>query len=226
VTPADIQAVAAEVSASALLMVPEGHNATWAGFVPAPTDSTARVSGTSYPMRNQRHADLVVGADGVSVVSEDSFATVRFDECAAMLVWPDGGRMLIGNDSLVCRVEPTLYDIPEAALRQIDAAVPADRQLPQPAREADAIPRPPDPVSVPAPRRKVSGLRIAGLSVLGLFSLIMVCFSGLATLGLAGSEEEIEGGWVVVGGFWFVTLLVVVPTIWLIRLTRRSRTSA
>jgi len=225
VTVEDVRRAAEEAVDSGLLMVPEGHSADWAGFVDAPARSTTAVVGTAYPMRNQRLNDLVIGPEGVSVVdAEGPAATVRYDECAAMLMWPDGGRMLIGEDSIVCRVEPTVYDMPPSAVAQIDAAVPADRHVRQPARDPDSIPGPPPrPGAERAQAGARSGLESAGLVLLLILSTGAVCFSGFMTLGVGISDEPIEDGWAVVAFFWFVAILLVIPTVLLYR--RRTRTA-
>src|SRR5690606_26525633 len=125
---------------------------------------------------------------------------------------PDGGRMLVGEDSIVCRVEPTVYDVPAAVVAQIDSAIPVDRQVRQPARKPDSIPGPP-PRTKAAPARAHSGLQSVGLVLLLIVSLGAVCFSGFMTLGVGLSEEPIEGGWAVVGFFWFASVLFVIPTV-------------
>lgn len=142
VTLADLHEVAREVATSALLMVPEGCRAEWAGFEAAPTRSEKAVVGTTYPAWDGS-GRLLVGADGVSHVDPAGILTVRYDECAIMQAWPDGGRQLIDHDGIVLRVEPNLFRLPAEVLREIDEAVPADRQVALPERPASAIPQPP-----------------------------------------------------------------------------------
>jgi zinc protease len=86
---------------------------------------------------------LIVGPDGVSIVSADDEAvTVRYDECALAAVFPDGGRVLIGFDAISLPVEPTLYQDLAQALPELDARIaPADR-VDLPARMPEQIPRP------------------------------------------------------------------------------------
>jgi hypothetical protein len=93
-------------------------------------------------MRGDSTYTLIVGRDGVSITGTDSVVTVRFAECAVMLVWPDGGRMLIGHDGVTVRVEPTMFEIDAATLASLDAGVPADVVVRQSARNPDAIPQP------------------------------------------------------------------------------------
>ncbi|MFY1697948.1 M16 family metallopeptidase [Solwaraspora sp. WMMA2101] len=152
VTPQDVHRVATEAAASSLLMTPYGRSADWAGFVAAPSGSTETVDGTTHPGLDDLPQKLIVGAQGVSIVTDpadpsdaddsaaDRVATVRYDRCVAMLAWPDGGRQLIGDDAIVVRVEPTLYrDVDPAA---VDAAVPPQLRVDLPPRDPDEIPRP------------------------------------------------------------------------------------
>nr|WP_245603444.1 insulinase family protein [Salinispora cortesiana] len=146
VTPEAVHEVATHVLADSLLMTPSGRTADWAGFVAAPASSAAKVTGTDYPGRGGLAQRLVVGTDGVSVVSQgsDEFATVHYDKCAALLTWPDGGRQLLGEDGISIRLEPTLYR--GLTTHAVDQAVPAQVRVELPARDPEEIPQPP-PVS-------------------------------------------------------------------------------
>jgi hypothetical protein len=94
-------------------------------------------------MHGNSEQSLVVDSTGVSISTPAGAATVRFADLAVMLAWPDGGRLLIGNDGISCRVEPTLYALEQPALSIIDAGAPADLVVRLPARDPDAIPQPP-----------------------------------------------------------------------------------
>ncbi|GAB3942834.1 hypothetical protein GCM10027614_30580 [Micromonospora vulcania] len=156
---AALHEVAGEVMASALLMVPGRLTADWAGFVAAPTHSTSAVYGTTYTSREGSGA-LRIGDDGVSYLGSDGVLTIRYDECAAMLAWPDGARQLIGSDAIVLHIEPTMFNLHSAALPILDAKVPADRQVAMPARAPEAIPSrkprdgPRNPTSAPGGRSR------------------------------------------------------------------------
>jgi hypothetical protein len=156
---------------------------------------------------------LVVGTDGVSLTDGLAVATVRYADCAAMLAWPDGARVLFGPDAVMVAVEPTLWHVSATTLAGIDAAVPADRVVHQPARDPATVPKPPAerptgdhpgadarPAGTgqrrsPARRRTVAALQLAGslavLAVLyfvnrpalGLGSLLLVLGIGRAALG-------------------------------------------
>jgi zinc protease len=67
---------------------------------------------------------LVIGAEGVSETSEGKTVAVAYRDCQAMLAWPDGGRLLVGPDAIMCTVEPTLYPLDPQALRYLDQRVP------------------------------------------------------------------------------------------------------
>jgi zinc protease len=148
VTVDAVTALAGPALDGGLLMTPDGRRADWAGFAKAPSSSDAVVRGTAYPSWESPQARAVAGVDGVSVVDGDAVLTVRYDACAAMLAWPDGGRLLIGHDAVSLRVEPTLYAGVDAVVPAIDAAVPADTRVDLPARPADEIPQ---PTSAPPP---------------------------------------------------------------------------
>jgi hypothetical protein len=237
VTVDDLRPIAATAAANALLMVPEGRTADWAGFVAAPTASTAAVVGTSYPMRNDSDQGLIIGADGVSLVSGRAVATVHFAQCAAMLAWPDGGRMLIGNDAIVVRLEPTVYAVDPAALRQVDEAMPGERVVRLLARDPDSIPKPPAPKTTPAPApapatpaapaRKVRflGLTVTLLVFLGVLTLGCTVFSAVVT-GVVFNDPEFAGNpgsqITVLAVFWGATAFAVTICVLLARRARRA----
>jgi len=143
VTLGDVTEVAAEAYDAGLLMAPGGTSAGWAGYADAPAASDHAVEGHRYSARHLPERHLVVGPDGVSALDGDEIATVRFDSCAAVLAWPDGGRRLIGNDAMTVAVEPALYRNGSAAVPEIDARIPAGCRVDLPVRAADEIPQPP-----------------------------------------------------------------------------------
>lgn len=152
ITPEDLQAVARQARDSALLMVPPGHRPPGQRFTPAPTQSTSTVEGRALvalrpegapvPTGGEHQLRLVVGPEGISRVEATTFITIRFAQCEVVLAWPDGARFLIGTDGFSLRIEPTLWEnghlVPEAIDRGVDPGL----VLRQPARAADAIPKP------------------------------------------------------------------------------------
>ena len=227
VTLADLHEVAQEVTASALLMVPDGTTADWAGFTEAPTRSTHTLPGTAYRER-EGDGELRVGIDGVSYVGPGGPLTVRYAECAALLAWPDGARRLIGFDAIAMQIEPTLFDLHPGAIGVIDQQVPADRRVPMPARPQEKIPQPfaganrPHPQRRPAPVTRswweVPLMVLSGLATLGVGGITL-----LLTLGMFISDEaDGDEGWlwavVVVG--WLLTVILALP---IVLLRRRRR---
>ncbi|MEU5944429.1 insulinase family protein [Micromonospora sp. NPDC047465] len=160
VTTDDLHEVAREVVSGALLMVPQGHRADWAGFAEAPTRSVETVSGTAY-REKEGTGELRVGADGVSWLGQGGPLTVPYADCALMLAWPDGARLFVGHDGISLRLEPTMFDLPAGTIPTIDARIPADRQVAMPARDPEHIPQ---PRSVPMARRWWERVKRAWLS--------------------------------------------------------------
>jgi predicted Zn-dependent peptidase len=229
VTLADLHQVAQEVTGSALLMVPEGHTADWAGFAEAPTRSTHTVTGTGYRER-QGNGELRVGVDGVSYVGPGGPLTVRYAECAALLAWPDGARRLVGYDAIAMQIEPTLFDLHPGAIGVIDQQIPADRRVPMPARPPERIPQPyagdghrPRPAQAAAPAKRGTG-EITLMVLSGLATLGVGGFTLLLTLGMLisdGSDEDAGFLWGMVGAGWLLTVILALPIVLLLRRRRR-----
>ncbi|MGC5052812.1 M16 family metallopeptidase [Micromonospora sp. DT48] len=225
VTLADLHEVAHETYASALLMVPEGTRADWAGFTAAPTSSQSSVSGTTYHARDD-NSRLLVGTEGVSLVRPNSILTVTYADCAAMLAWPDGARQLIGHDALVLHIEPTLFDLRPAATNVIDSGVPADRQIMLPPRSPEEIPQPGAvrQAHEHLNRPKRPGWETLLITISGLAALVVGGFTLLLTIGLLiepTAEEDVAVLWgaVVVG--WLLTVILALPVVLLTRGRRR-----
>jgi hypothetical protein len=146
------------------------------------------VVGREYGPLSSAGADrLIVGVDGVSMRWGRRVATVRYAECVGMLAWPDGARALHGPDAIVVTIEPQLWHGGSVAVAAVNAAVPADRVAPMPARAPDTIPRPlatePAPAPPPAPVRRVNWLRVA-LPVIALLAMFGAAMFGPPTLAL------------------------------------------
>lgn len=228
VTPADLHAMAQEAMSTALLMAPsETSGAEWAGFTPAPTTSESVIIGERHPSVQGADTALVVGPEGVSSVTDDGAATVRFDECAVMLMWPDGARQLIGNDGIGVRFEPTLVELGPAARARIDAGVAPGAQVQLPARDPRSIPQPrpaepaatvpaapQTPWTVPAPpapsRRRSLSNRVA-LYIVGVLAIFLTVVAALATVGTLTDPEA--GDWGSDAAVWVVAVLLWLPTV-------------
>ncbi|MFU8872930.1 M16 family metallopeptidase [Micromonospora sp. SL4-19] len=230
VTLADLHQVAQEVTATALLMVPEYTTADWAGFAAAPTSSSHTIAGTEYREREGNGA-LHVGVEGVSHVLDGCVATVRYAECAALLAWPDGARRLIGYDAITVHIEPTLIDLHPGAIAVIDQQVPADRRVPMPARPPERIPQPyaggnhppvnrPQQGAAPAARAwwEVPLMVLSGLATLGVGGLTLLLTVGMLIADESDPDDGLLWGMVVVG--WLLTVILALPIV-LVRRRRR-----
>jgi DNA-binding SARP family transcriptional activator/predicted Zn-dependent peptidase len=137
----DVRAAAAEALDSVLLMLP-GHSpdADKAGYAPVSTGSAVMAIGSAYRGFDDPGTQVVVGASAVSLYSNGWFATVQYAECVAMQAWPDGARQLWNRDGSRVAIEPNLFDAPAGFLAPLDAVIPADRVVWQPARDPRRIP--------------------------------------------------------------------------------------
>ncbi|HZC26280.1 MAG TPA: hypothetical protein VE287_04610 [Actinopolymorphaceae bacterium] len=180
VTEDTLRDVAVEMIGTGLIQIPEGHTADWAGFAPAPGFSDGVVTGSRHKSRQSEDTELVIGPDGASVVTPHGPATVRYRDCVAHLMWPDGARQLIGVDGMTVVVEPTMYVIDQAAVARLDATVPADVVVALPARDPESIPRPaPRPAPVRTRAERVMRVVFLVLAILAavvstLFTLVTV----------------------------------------------------
>ncbi|MCL2735082.1 MAG: hypothetical protein FWD75_00430 [Propionibacteriaceae bacterium] len=139
---AALHAVAEEAARSALLCVPVGLRADWAGYALAPTSIHGPVEGTEVAPVEPSTQRLVLSAQGITVRTPPASRTVRFDDCAGMLAWPDGARRLVAMDATTIHIEPTLWRLDPGVRAWIDQSIPADKVAWQPARSPDAIPVP------------------------------------------------------------------------------------
>ncbi|WP_051801326.1 insulinase family protein [Streptomyces sp. NRRL F-525] len=230
VTPGHLHAVALEAAGTALMQVPSGHSADWAGYAEAPVRSTYAVTGRRFEAVAKSGAALVVGDDGVSLTvrgrdGSDLAVTVPYRACAAVLSWPDGGRRLIGTDGLAVDVEPGLYGVDAHTMATLDAAVPphARVQLPPrqsaPRAEAPAAPAAQDGA---APARRTGGQTAALVVFFGLGGLF--AFLALAVTVFGGGDPETSTGeWIGLAAFmWAVTGLLVWPALRILRRTRKA----
>ncbi|MEH1167050.1 insulinase family protein [Micromonospora sp. CPCC 205539] len=219
---ADLHEVAGEVMASALLMVPGGLTADWAGFVAAPTHSADVVQGTTYASRGG-NGGLRIGVDGVSLLRADSPLTVRYADCSAMLVWPDGARQLIGSDAIALHIEPTLFNLHPAALPVIDAQVPADRQIAMPARTPESIPQPQAAERQPGQSADRSWWEVPVMALSGVATLLVGGFNLLLTLAMFTTETEPGDEWLwgVVAVLWLLAVILALPIVLVWRRRRR-----
>ncbi|MFF5260020.1 hypothetical protein ACFY4C_13810 [Actinomadura viridis] len=172
IEPQDVQKVGRAVLDSALLMLPYGQQPQGARFAPAPTAATVAVEGRVHTRPDEPRRALIVGPEGATLLSGPEMVTVRFDQCAAVLAWPDGARVLIGLDGMTVGVEPDHWHGGRTAVAEIDRHVPAgvgvgmparpdDKIPPRSADVADTVPQPP-PVKV-KPTRTVASHGLIGI---------------------------------------------------------------
>ncbi|MGW4491571.1 insulinase family protein [Streptomyces sp. NPDC004376] len=235
VTTEQVHAVALEAAATALMQVPGGLSADWAGYTAAPTTSPYTVTGRKFSEQGGGKATLVVGADGVTVTGPhgsgpECAATVRYAECAAMLAWPDGGRRLIGTDGMVVEVEPSLYGVDAATMAGIDVAVPRAAVVPLPPRQQVPTSQSPEAASSssgsggragrPAPTRRTA-LQTVVLILFGLFGGLSALVSLLFTAFGYDKEYGFTDWLITVVVMWGFTALVSWPAVRVLRRTRR-----
>ncbi|MBT8227522.1 MAG: insulinase family protein [Dactylosporangium sp.] len=239
VTVEQVQTLAEQATATALLMVPPRLKPGCMGFAPAPTTSRSAVAGGRYASIGDNDVTLVVGPHGVSCIDGPEYLTVRYEECAAALTFPDGGRTLIGLDGISVRVEPTLYAIDQAGIGIIDAGVPPSAVVPMPTRDSNTIPRPRQRESASQkgagesePPREVrwdnagpSALKwwegLAG-GVLLVLATLMCGFFTLCTIGNLIEPPEEQSDWVAVVLGWLCLLVFLVPLGVLLRKALRA----
>lgn len=144
--------------------------------------------------------------------------TVRYDSVAALTTRPDGARSLTGLDGFHLTIEPTLYrSVTEERIAAVDAGVPAAARVPLPARDAEQIPRPPEPkASTPKARRPRWRDALRGLPF-GLVALVVVdTVFGLGILFSVVHEATAAEP------RWSRFLPLFLPTVLLTRYTRRA----
>ncbi|MFR0353289.1 insulinase family protein [Streptomyces sediminimaris] len=235
VTAGQLHAVAGEAARTALLQVPAGHSADWAGYRAAPTSSPYAVTGRRFASVGGAAPDLVIGDEGVSLTAAakdgtQEAATVLYRSCAAVLSWPDGGRRLIGTDGITVDVEPGPYGVDAHTMAAVDVAVPPAAVVRLPPRQQPSGPRaaaaraggesPGRPA--PAAARR-TGRQTATLVVSGLLGACFA-FLALAVTVFGGDDPETgTGEWIALAGFlWGITALLAWPAIRVLRRTRRS----
>lgn len=221
VTVADLREVAREVWADALLQVP-GRGVDWAGLTLAPQYSQDTVTGTRHASLEDEKVTLVIGAEGVSLLTPRGPVTVRYDATAAMTTRPDGARTLTGHDGFAVTVEPTLYKgVTAERTAALDAAVPPTAVVPLPAREPDHIPQ---------PRKRQASARPAGTGTAHWGWTLALCAVGLpmvvwGLLSVIVTAEEVTAAdpeWDVVVGIWILWLPLAAVT-WAVHRARRRR---
>ncbi|KUN76250.1 M16 family metallopeptidase [Streptomyces griseoruber] len=220
VTVADLREVARQAWADALLQVP-GRGVDWAGLTLAPQYSQEAVTGTRHPSLEDDKVTLVIGAEGVSLLTPRGPVTVRYDAMSAMTVRPDGARALTGHDGFSVTVEPTLYKgVTPERIAALDAAVPPTAAVPMPAREPDRIPQPRKRAAAPAASGRSTWLWTLGLWAVGLLAAVWGLLCAVIT---ADEASAANPEWDAVVGVWIMWLPLAAVTAALYRARRRRR---
>lgn len=139
-----VREAAQEAAASFLAMVPPGLGTYRSGWSQA-VDSTAEpVVGVEH--RGLGFDEVLVGSpDGVSVHVEGVVRTVRRDEVAGVLRWPDGRRVLVGADGTQVVVEPTVLERGGDLVRHVDRIFPPSVVVLMSPRRPGEVPSPAGP---------------------------------------------------------------------------------
>ncbi|MET7651226.1 insulinase family protein [Streptomyces sp. NPDC005486] len=224
VTTDDLREVAREAWAGALLQVP-GRGLDWAGLTLAPQYSPTALTGTRHQSLEDEEVTLVIGAEGVSLLTPRGPVTVRYDAVAAMTTHPDGARTLTGHDGFSVIVEPTLYrGVTPDRIAALDAGVPPQAVVPMPAREPDRIPQ---------PQVRTSGSRSSGngrstwawTTALWLVGLLAAVWGLLCAVITADEASAAAPEWDAVTGVWILELPLAFAT-WKVYAARRQRRRA
>lgn len=231
VTPDDVRAAAQEAAGTALMQVPSGLTAEWAGFVPARARVPVPVDGRRFEAVGDDGSVLVVGEEGVSLTADGETVTVLFRDCAARLSWPDGGRHLVGLDGCTVPVEPAVHRVDPETMAVVDAAVhpsatvwlpPRHAPLPQEegAGQADLVPAGREALGPARPPR--TGRQRAVLTACGL--LAGLCSCAALVLGVVGLVDPAAGPvpLIACGPLWGAAALLAWPAVRLSRRTRRA----
>lgn len=227
---ADLQQVAEQVHADALIQVPT-LGLDWAGVSAVPLYSDGAVWGREYPAFDDDGGALIVGNQGVSVQAGEQALTVYYSECVAIQVYPDGGRRLFGRDGISVAVEPTLYRLDAGVPDEVVNAVSASAVISMPPRHQDEIPRPsgaleparrlarPHRVSGPisSPSTVMTVLRRSAFVITWLIAAFLFILALAGTIGAAQGDPELD-----FGGAAFTWGLFAIPA-WLTWKLRRPR---
>jgi hypothetical protein len=144
VTVAEVRQAARTMWNSLLLSVePAGSGDPQLSWHTGPPPSRSVPSGQQFKPVGSPVAKgaLVVGRSGAHVETGDGETSASYDELAAVLAYPDGGRMLIRRDGYQLPIEPTLWNRGRQAVAAVDASISPALRVPMPAREPDEIPR-------------------------------------------------------------------------------------
>ena len=139
-TPVDVARTLETAMRTALWIVPQSvgwhdhrvtHTRGWSRTrVPGPPVSIAAPDGDA------DHRKLIVGADGLTMLvgPDENLITVRFDDVAALLAYPNGDRTMVGNDGFSIRLEADRWPDAHQLAAYLDGRVPPSQIVRIPAR--------------------------------------------------------------------------------------------
>lgn len=170
VTEADLRDIADVVWSSAIWQTSVGP-LDWIGAEPVGPWNDSAVDGVWFePSASSER--VVIGAEGVSVVSPQGVLTVRAEDCRLLATFPDGGKLIIGSNGNAISLEPTLIpDLTPDYLDAFESAVSPVAQVPLP-RAPSEVPVPPAPPVAVRPSAPL-WLHAVGASLLPLVTFLL-----------------------------------------------------
>lgn len=194
VTLEQVRATAREAAASLLVAVPRGLGTYRSGWHVATASTVERVHGVEH--REYGGEEVLVGSpEGVTLLTGGAAWTVRPDQAAGVLRWPDGRRSLVGEDGVQVTIEPTLHEGGGDLVRHVDRLFAPHLVVPMAERPPGAVPRPTTTVPGPPPGPGGPGAvterfdrfarahrwwALAVLLVVGLVGVVLLAVLGVA----------------------------------------------
>ena len=143
VTPEDLRVAAGKLWSDLLVSAdpgsPADHQLTWL----RPPRDRQIIEGRTFRPAGAPVVDgeLTVGERGTRLADAENVMIAGYDDLAALVMFPDGGRRLIRRDGYQVVVEPGLWRNGAAAVALIDQAVARGVRVPMPERPAEEVPR-------------------------------------------------------------------------------------
>lgn len=139
VTPQDVAALFRQFRATAIVGSPQGARRPSALSVLQAPQRAVLDEATTFRGHDAMSA-VHVNDQGVAMDHPRFQVMVPWDEVAALLVFPDGARRVMGVRGWAVQLEPTLFRDGEAAVALVDSGVPASLRVPVDARAAQDVP--------------------------------------------------------------------------------------
>lgn len=193
VTVADVQQAARSLWNDLLVSVdPVGSGDPQLTWLNGPPASKQVASGRQFRSVGSpvTKGALVIGRTAAHLQTTGGEVAAAYDEVAAMIAYPDGGRQLIRRDGYQVTIEPTLWRQGHEAVALVDSAVPRPLHVPLPERTPDLIPH----ISVTLKQRLRFWLNdpVALLAVAGVCAVALALTEGMGRTELLG--RSLVGG--------------------------------